>query len=189
MPAAIREAANSFDVQDHRPIKLWAEDEARFGRMNNPKRCWAPPRTRPIVQLQRIREFIYVFAATCPWTGETYSLILPLCDTNAMQLFLNKFAEEYHDYKNIIVVDQAAWHKTKKLLPIDNVRFIYLPAGSPELNPAEHLWEHIREKYLGNRFFNSLDEVEAEMITILEKLCYEREIIKNLTGFHWMKIA
>lgn len=189
MPDLIQEAANSFDPLDARPIKLWTEDEARFGRMNNPKKCWAPEKVRPIVHLQRIREYIYVFSATCPWTGEVYSLIFPLCNTNAMQIFLEGFSELYRDYKNIMVVDQAAWHTTKHLPVFDNIRFILLPAGSPELNPTEHLWEHIREKYLGNRIFNSLDEVENEIVNILQKVDLERETIKNLVGFHWMIIS
>jgi transposase len=189
MPDLIKEVAGTFDIQANRPIKLWSEDEARFGRMNNPKRCWAPAKVRPIVHLQRIREYVYVFAATCSWTGETYSLILPLCNTEAMQIFLKKFSEEYCDYNNIVIVDQAAWHMTKKLSQFDNVRFIYLPAGSPELNPTEHLWEHVREKYLGNCVYDSLDEFEDIMVDILRKLPHEQETIKNLTGFHWMNIS
>ncbi len=157
--------------------------------MNNPKRCWGPPKQRPIVALQRIREYMYVFAANNPWTGETYSLIFPLCNTDAMQLFLEGFSRQYSDYNNIMIVDRAAWHVTNKIQSFDNIKFIYLPAGSPELNPTEHLWEHIREKYFGNHVYSSLSEVEEEMITILQKIAHDKGTIKNLTGFHWLKFA
>jgi hypothetical protein len=157
--------------------------------MNNPKKCWAPAKMRPIVKLQRIREYLYVFAATCPQTGETYSLILPICDTTAMQVFLEGLSRQYHDYNNIIIVDRAAWHTTKKLAPFENIRFIYLPSGSPELNPTEHLWEHIREAYLGNRIYNSLYEVQEEMVTILQKISNDTETIKKMTEFYWLNFA
>lgn len=189
MPDLVKKAANSFDLQDNRPLKIWSEDEARFGRMGNPRKCWAPEGVRPVIPLQRIREYLYVFSATCPSTGETYSLILPLCNTAAMEAFLKGFSEQHSDYKNIILIDRAAWHVTKNLPPFDNIRFIYLPAGSPELNPTEHLWEHIREKHLGNRMFDSFDELENEMVSILQRLDSEWETIKSLTGFHWLKIA
>ena len=186
MPETIKEAAGTFDVQDNRPIKIWAQDEARFGRMNNPKKCWAPPQIRPIVHLQRIRQYLYVFSAASPETGETYSLILPVCNSDAMKVFLEGLAQQYKDYRNIIIADQAAWHVTKKLQQFDNIRFIFLPAGSPELNQAEHLWEHIREKYLGNRIFNSLDQLEDELVDIIGTMSTEKEVIKNLTGFYWI---
>lgn len=168
---------------------LWSEDEARFGRMNNPKRCWAPPKTRPIVRLQRVREYMYVFAATSPWIGETFSLIFPLCNTDAMKFFLKEFSKQYSAYNNIMIVDQAGWHTTKKLDKFDNITFIPLPPGSPELNPTEHIWEHIREKYLGNRVYNSLDEVEEKMIIALQEISHDQETIKKLTGFHWLCIS
>ena len=35
------------------------QDEARFGRINDPKRCWSPKRTRPTVGKQIIREYTF----------------------------------------------------------------------------------------------------------------------------------
>jgi hypothetical protein len=35
-------------------------DEARFGRMNRPRPCWAPTGVRPKVACQLVREFIYL---------------------------------------------------------------------------------------------------------------------------------
>jgi|HubBroStandDraft_3_1064219.scaffolds.fasta_scaffold208685_1 transposase len=189
MPELVKEVASTFDPQSNRPIKLWAEDEARFGRMNNPKKCWAPAKIRPIIKLQRIREYLYVFAAVCPLTGESYSLIFPACNTNAMQIFLENFSQQYHEFNNIIIVDQAAWHTTQNLPPFENIRFVYLPSGSPELNPVEHLWEHLREGYLGNRIYNSLDDVENALVTVLQNICNDAKTIKSLTGFYWLNFA
>lgn len=154
--------------------------------MNNPKKCWAPEKTRPTVILQRIREFLYVFAANCPQTGETFSLILPVCNTHAMQIFLESFSQKYSDYKNIIIVDRATWHVTQNLPQFDNIRFIFLPVGSPELNPTEHLWQHIREKYLANRIYDSLDQFQNELVIVLQKIANDTKTIKNLTNFHWL---
>jgi transposase len=38
-----------------------------------------------------------------------------------------------------------------------------LPPSSPELNPVEHLWDEIREKFFHNKAFNSLDALEDHL--------------------------
>jgi hypothetical protein len=41
------------------PIRLMFEDEARFGRITDPRRCWAPFPMRPVVACAVVREFTY----------------------------------------------------------------------------------------------------------------------------------
>jgi len=36
-------------------------------------------------------------------------------------------------------VDQAGWHRAKDLKVAENIRLIYQPPYSPEVNPVEHL--------------------------------------------------
>jgi transposase len=154
--------------------------------MNNLKKCWAPEGVRPIVPLQRIRQYLYVFSATSPWTGDSFSLIFPLCNTHAMTIFLEQFSAQYRNFLNILIVDRASWHVTKKLPYFDNIRFILLPPGSPELNPTEHLWDHIREKYFANKTYDSIDEVEEKMVEVLKNITHDKETIKSLVGFNWL---
>ena len=45
------------------------QDEARFGRINDPRRCWAPRGVRPQVCARIVREYTYVFAAVSPHDG------------------------------------------------------------------------------------------------------------------------
>src|SRR5438270_10984877 len=51
------------DRRDTRPVMIMAQDEGRFGRIDYPRRCWAPKPIRPTVPRQIVREFVYVFAA------------------------------------------------------------------------------------------------------------------------------
>ena len=48
-----------------RNLRIMFADEARFGRMNRPRPCWAPRGVRPSVAAQRIREYIYLYGAVC----------------------------------------------------------------------------------------------------------------------------
>ena len=59
----------SARADDRRPLRLIFMDEARFGRMNRPVRCWAPPGVRPVVDCQTVREYTYAYGAVSPTTG------------------------------------------------------------------------------------------------------------------------
>ncbi len=143
------------------------QDEATFGRMSNPARCWAPPLIRPQVAMQRVREYLYVYSAISVNSGENFSLILPRTNAYAMHVFLQKLSEQYFDKKLILIMDQAAWHTTYKLPKFENIRIIFQPSGSPELNGAEHFWDHLREKYFDNRIYRTLDDLEDRLIYAL----------------------
>jgi hypothetical protein len=54
-------------------------DEARFGRMNRPRPCWAPAGIRPKVASQLIREYIYLYGAVAPKDG-TWSPSIGMSD-------------------------------------------------------------------------------------------------------------
>jgi hypothetical protein len=53
-----------------RPVRLMFQDEARFGRMVRPRRCWAPAPLRPVISNGYERQFVYVYGAVSPVQGE-----------------------------------------------------------------------------------------------------------------------
>ncbi len=116
---------------------IMAEDEGRFGRVNIPRRAWAPPGIRPHAPRQVIRDSTYVYAAVAPAEGKMTSLILPSADTEMMGLFLEHVSSTFAKYFIVMQVDQAGWHVTKELTIPENIRLIAQPAYSPELNPVK----------------------------------------------------
>jgi transposase len=52
-------------------------------------------------------------------------------------------------------MDNAAWHKAEEINMPDNMISWFLPPYSPELNPVEILWKHIRANYLITEHLNS----------------------------------
>lgn len=176
------------DDADKRPVKLFFEDEARFGRINIVSRCWVPAGTRAKVTKQMIREYIYAYTTVCPETGENYSIISPVNNTDAMNLFLADFSLAYNHYRIIMCLDGAGWHTCKELVLPDNVRLLKLPPYAPELNPTEHIWDYIREqKHFNNYTFETLDEVEENLSKALKELNSEHVTLSSLCNFSWMK--
>ncbi len=166
-------------------MKVFFQDEARFGRISNLFSCWAPEGVRPVVQAQIIRQYTHIFSAVCPHDGESFSLILPYADSESMEIFMEGLSEQYSQHRLILVMDQAAWHRTSNLKKFANIRIIYLPPYSPEVNPTEHLWEHIREKYLRNGFWLSMETLEDMLERALVLVEKSKQIVQSLVGFHW----
>ena len=124
------------------------QDEGRFGRITDIRTCWAPKGIRPKVAKQVVRTFVYVYAAVCMALGKMTTLILPHANTAMMNLFLEEVSHDFKEYFVIMLVDGAGWHRSHGLRIPENIRLIQQPSHSPELNPVEHLWEELREKYL-----------------------------------------
>lgn len=166
-------------------MKTFFQDEGRFGRMADPVRCWAPVGVRPVVKTQMVREYTHIFSVVCPKDGQSFSLILPFADTPAMQLFLEELSQQFQQYRLVLVMDRAAWHRSKALGTFENIRIVFQPSYAPELNPVEHLWEHIREKHLRNHSWLALQQLEQKLEGILKDISQSAETIKKLIGFHW----
>lgn len=100
--------------KDERPVKLFFEDEARFGRINIVSNCWVSVGTRAMVTQQMLREYLYAYTCVCPETGEN-SIISPVNNREAMNVFLGKLSKAYNHYRIIVCFDGAGWHTSKAL--------------------------------------------------------------------------
>lgn len=169
-----------------RTVRLMFQDEGRFGLLGTPRRCWAPHNTRPVVGARLERKYIYSFSAVSPHDGVMDSLVLPWVNAETMSLFLAEVAERHAEQFIVMVMDQAGWHVAGDLAVPDNMRLILLPPYSPELNPAEHLWEAVREDCFANHVFADLDTVEVALTKGLVVLESDPTRAQSMTGFGWI---
>jgi len=170
-------------------VVIMVQDEGRFGRISDPRRCWAPPGICPKAPKQLIREYLYAYAAVCPALGQMTSLILPYANTEMMNIFLKQVSDDFTNYFVLMVVDRAGWHKSMELKVPENIRLIEQPSHSPELNPAEHLWEDLREKEFHNEAFGSLDQVEHALCEGLRRIEADPEALRSMTLFPYLDIT
>lgn len=106
-----------------------------------------------------------------------------------MNIFLRQVEKDFRQYFVIMLLDQAGWHKSKKLQIPENIRLIEQPSHSPELNPAEHIWDEIREKNFHNRAFDTLDGVERALCRGLKALHQNPFKISSMTNFAYLNIT
>ena len=169
-----------------RSVRLMFQDEGRFGLLGDVRSCWAPKGIRPIVTKRQLRQYTYGFAAVSPHDGMMDSLVLPWVDAEMMSLFLRVVADRHLDESIVMVMDQAGWHIAEALEIPENMQILFLPPYSPELNPAEHLWDDLREKSFANRAFSGMKAVEDTLVQGLQRLEQNPVSTQSLTGFAWI---
>jgi transposase len=92
--------------------------------------------------------------------GKAAALILPYCNIAAMNLHLAEIARAVAPGAHaLLLVDQAGWHMSDKLIVPTNITIVPLPPKCPELNPVENLWQFMRENWLSNRVFTSYTNI------------------------------
>ena len=82
-----------------------------------------------------------------------------------------------------MVLDGAGWHIAGDLAVPANMRLMFLPPYSPELNPVEHLWHHLREKHFANRLFDSMRTVTDQLSLALRRAELNPEMLRSMCGF------
>jgi hypothetical protein len=132
---------------------------------------------------------MYVFAAFAPSLGQLVSLVLPTANTAMMNLFLEHLSQALASYFIVMQVDQAGWHRSRELVVPANIRLIQQPAYSPEVNPVEHLWEELREKYFHNRLFSSLDLLSDQLCRGLNELTDDKARLTLMMSFPHLNIS
>jgi len=174
--------------QGNLPVRLMFQDEARFGRMSDPRACWAPVPNRPMVNRAIIREFRYEYAAVSPRDGDLDYMTLEKMNTENMGLFLQQVSTAHKQDFIIMVLDGAPSHKGKELEVPENIALVFLPSYSPELNPAEQLWNVLRRDYFANKVFDSLNAATHEAENGLACMASNREALKTLTNWKWISV-
>jgi transposase len=181
-------AAACLKNEDQLPLRLIFQDEARFGRMSDPRSCWAPAPHRPVVNLALVREFRYEYAAVSPWDGCLDFMTAEKMNTDSMSRFLLQVSEAHKDEFIIMVVDGASSHRSKELKVPENVSLIRLPPYSPELNPAEQIWNVLRRDYFANRVFDSLNATTEQAELGLAEMAANKSAIHRLTNWPWISV-
>ena len=165
-------------------VRLMFQDEAGFGRINKPKRCWCIKGIRPSVPCHHIREYRYAFGAVEPLTGESAFLVMPYCNTTCMNVFLEHLSKTYPEDTILLVCDGAAWHKSKGLKCPCNIQLLSIPPYTPEMNPIEQIWKQLRSMGFHNEVFNTLEDVVDRLCNTINLLTHE--MVKSITCRQWI---
>ncbi len=141
---------------------------------------------RPKISSEIKREYGYLFGMIEPLTGKDFMMEMPSLDTAAMQVFMDEFGKEDETSLHLILMDNASAHTTEKLEVGENVRLIFLPASSPELNPIERFWKELKD-WLSDYEPKTLAEV-SELISQGLK-SFSEKAMSSITSFEYLMSA
>ena len=151
------------------------------------RRVWAPIGERPIASVHHRYEWLYLYSFVHPLTGQTESYIIPRVNIEWFNLALQSFALAVGAGKDkiiLLVIDRAGWHMSDKVVVPEGIYLEPLPPYSPELQPAERLWQLLDEP-LVNKSFDTLDQLEE---VLAERCCIVSQMlaqVQALTNYHW----
>jgi transposase len=171
-------------------VRVWHQDEARFGQQGTLTRTWAATGSRPTAVRQTQYEYLWVLTAACGETGQAVGLMSPHLDAGVVNVFLEQFAREIPpDEHALLIWDGAGFHKAKALVIPPNVTLVYLPPYAPELNPVENLWHYLRSHYWSNRLYADYDALMDAATTAWRAVCLTASLIQSICACGYLPAA
>lgn len=136
-----------------RPVRIWVADECRLGLKPVSRRVWTLPRIKPLTPSGTSCQWSYVWGALQVGGGGaeffyTDSVCLEWADQ-----FLEQIGRRDPYALHVVIWDGAGFHPREQSgRRPDNVRLITLPPYSPDLNPAERLWDVVKDRICNRRW-------------------------------------
>jgi hypothetical protein len=100
----------------------------------------------------------------CPRRGDVYAMEFTHSDTDCFQVYLDQANQDisWERPRNLLILDNASWHKTKSL-KWGRFESVYLPPYSPDLNPIERLWFLIKAQWFSDFVAKTAEDLIAHL--------------------------
>jgi hypothetical protein len=135
-------------------------------------------------------QWAYLFGAVCPERKLGAGLVMPYANTEAMNEHLKEIAKAVAPGAHAaLVLDGAGWHGSQELTVPDNITLLPLPPYSPELNPAENVWEYLRKNKLANRLYQTYEDIVDACCEAWNTLMAMPEQIASIASRSWAKAS
>ena len=164
-------------------VRYWCQDESRFDLRTIPGRKITATGVKPVGLGQWLSQGYYLYGLVEPKSGENFFWEFSHMDSACFQVYLQKFARAYPEDLHIIQLDNGPLHTAKKLKLPPNIVLLFQPAHSPQLNPIERLWEHLKGQ-LRWQVFKDLRHLQERVSELLNNL--ELDVITSLTGWAYI---
>jgi DDE superfamily endonuclease len=156
-------------------------DELRLGLRGQVRRVLAPRGVKVTQRLQLTYHWAYLLLAVDPRAGTLRWRWLERCRAGPIRDTLAVWAP------SAIIWDGHGAHRAKLLADLPTTR-VRLPPYSPELNPAERVFEEIRRRTEG-RLYDTVADKQARTEAYLADLAADPARVRHLCGWSWLTAA
>jgi len=141
-------------------IDIWFQDESGFEGDPRPRRRWDKKGSKTKVTKNGDHLRMNVMGMICPRTGEFFAIETSHSDTETFQAFLKEAGNtiKFTRSKNVLILDNASWHK-KKSLEFYGWQPKFLPPYSPDFNPIERIWNTMKANWFNNHVCKNVQEL------------------------------
>jgi hypothetical protein len=157
-------------------------DEMRVGLMSQVRRVWAPRGVKVEQVVEYQREWAYLNLVVNGLTGQVQWDWTENMKGVSIAPVVKQWFEQGVE---VVVWDRARGHRGPAYAEIE-VKLIEQPPYSPELNPAERVFEYLRTKIEG-RVYGTLAAKKGAIEAELRTLASAPDRIISLAGWDWIR--
>ena len=164
------------------PQEVYWADEMRVGLIGQTRRVWAPRGVKVEQAVEYRYEWAYLNLAVNGVEGQIIWNWTENMKAVSIAPVVRSWAEQG---VKIIVWDRAPGHRgaVYEGMPVKRIE---QPPYSPQLNPAERIFEYLRDRIEG-RVYGSLAAKQAAVEAELQRLAADPERVKSLAGWDWIR--
>ena len=179
------ELASIQKLHPDKHVEVWFQDEARVGQHGRLTRIWGERGKRIRIPKDMRFTYTYIYGAICPERDTGEAIVIDQVSKEAMEKHIQAVSKTIpSNHHGVIVMDKAPWHRSLKVP--ENVTIVHLPSYSPELNPSENVWEYLKNNFLSNRVFNTMEDIMDACCNAWLQLTNEPDRIRSIAFREWI---
>ena len=180
----IPDLINSFriglDKDKYDSLNIYFQDESRFGLMTKQKRVLVSKGVEPVGKYQYSYKWLWLWGSFSPLTGNTFYWETSNVGNDIFEAYLKALSDQNPRELKLLVIDNAGFHACQSIEVPENIRLIRIPAYAPELNPAEKIWQWMKDK-VSMKFFSEISDLQEKITMMVNEL--NPDLIKSITGY------
>lgn len=161
-------------------IDLACQDESRFGLMTKQKKVLVSQGVEPIGKFQHTYKQVWLWGIFSIITGKSFYWETPIVNNLIFEDYLKAYASIEPKTLTIMLIDNAGFHATKNIQIPNNIILLRIPPYTPELNPAEKVWQWMKSK-TSMKFFKNLNNLQNKITELVHTL--NKEKVKSIVNW------
>ncbi len=137
---------------------------------------------KPIGEYKHSYQYKWLWGSFSPITGSSFCMTTSHVNKEFFVKYLIDFSNENPKELKILIVDNAAFHSTKDINLPENIILLRIPPYCPELNPAEKIWQWMKDQ-IAMKIYDSIKDLGQKINELIEEL--ENRLIKSITGYEF----
>ena len=161
-------------------------------------RCWTRIGEQCVIETPVVKAAKrWSWGAVDPVTGQTVHLIHTHRNNVGFRRLLAAISRTYElpthpERKVVLFVDNDKAHKAKPVQQLlekhdHQIQVEWLPSYSPELNPQEDIWQHMRRRVTHNHYFEQMDALLEAVEDFHQDLEGDPQRVLHLIG-KWARL-